>query len=245
MDTLGRACCSLLSGLLASSAAVVGLALAAAPSLFLADDFEEGLASFWTRKSVMGMRPRGFQLFTEPGGNHCLMGASQGDFAVLGIEVASLGRPLKVQQYPLFSWCWKVSRVLESADARTKQGDDFAARFYVVFERPSWRPGDVRVIVYVWDNREPVGAVLPNTWAPGKEMMIVLESGPQRADKWVCEERDVYRDFKRAFPEEEPGRVQALAVACDTDQTGEEVTLYFDDLSIARLTPGDGSTIHE
>lgn len=62
-----------------------------------------------------------------------------------------------------------VSDVISGADITRKEGDDAAAKLYVVFASPSWwNPLDKRILVYVWDNAAPVGAVLPNTWLPGE-----------------------------------------------------------------------------
>ena len=90
----------------------------------------------------------------------------------------------------------------------------------------------MRAIVYVWDSRYPTESILPNTWAPKEENMIVLQSGTAEVSQWVSEVRNVYRDFKAAFPGEEPESVKAFAIACDTDQTAEQVTTYFDDIAI-------------
>ncbi len=201
-------------------------------SLFLSEDFENGLPPLWSHHPVRGLSARPFELFVEKDGNHCLRAESRDDFRLMGFSPHKLGDKLRVQQHPFFSWRWKTSRVLQKADARKKSGDDFAARLYVLFARRSWLPGAMRVLVYVWDNQLPVGTLLPNSWAPAKEKMIVLQSGDEKIGSWIEERRDVYRDFKRAFPDEEPGPVRAVTIACDTDQTGEVTTLYFDDLRI-------------
>ena len=40
------------------------------------------------------------------------------------------------QRMPVLAWRWKVDRVLDSADLRRKDGDDYAARVYVTFDVP-------------------------------------------------------------------------------------------------------------
>lgn len=61
--------------------------------------------------------------------------------------------------------------------------------------------------------------------------MTVVESGPARVKRWVNMERDVYRDFKAAFGEAPPV-ISAIAVATDTDNTGESVTAWYGDISL-------------
>jgi Protein of unknown function (DUF3047) len=41
------------------------------------------------------------------------------------------------RQYRHLSWRWRVNRVLATADARTKAGDDAPARLYVTFADPA------------------------------------------------------------------------------------------------------------
>jgi hypothetical protein len=103
----------------------------------------------------------------------------------------------------------------------------------VVFEGPSWwNPLDKRVLVYVWDNRAPVGTVVPNAWLPQKERMIVLESGPAKVGQWVWERVDLADDFGRGFPGETPGAVEGLAFLTDTDNTHARAAAGFDDLVV-------------
>ena len=180
------------------------------------------------------MKAKGVVHERQADGNACLTAAPDNAFAIAGIGAEGFAAPLKVQDYPLFSWRWRVSRALEKADAAQRSKDDFAARLYIAFKKNSWWPGDVRALIYVWDNRHPVGAVLSSTWAPKRAKMIVLRQGSADAGAWVAESRDVYSDFRRAFPDEEPGEVRAVAFAADTDQTGERVVASFDDLCIVR-----------
>ena len=59
--------------------------------------------------------------------------------------------------------------------------------------------------------------------------MIVVESGPERLNQWVSEERNVYEDYKKAFGEE-PSLISGVAIMTDTDNTGESATAYYGDI---------------
>ena len=205
-----------------------------AQSVFLQEDFETGFPSQWMQDPMRGMKARGFVRVKDTDGNHCLGGQSDDSFAIAGVNQALLDKPLTVQEYPIFTWRWKISRTLDGADARIKQKDDFAARFFVVFEKRSWRPRDIRALIYVWDNQQQPGTIMDSMWGSGRVKLVVLRSGAEQVGQWVAEERNVYGDFRHAFPGEEPGLVQAIAIACDTDQTGEMVNTFFDDLVIRR-----------
>ena len=78
----------------------------------------------------------------------------------------ALARPIGVEAPTevTLSWSWRVrSKLTGEVDERTKAGDDFAARVFVVFET-SVIPTRTRAINYVWSAREPVGAVFPSPY---------------------------------------------------------------------------------
>jgi hypothetical protein len=149
--------------------------------------------------------------------------------------------------YPVLSWRWKVMRVLERADLRSKAGDDFAARVYVTFdldpatlapaERMKLAFAQLRygekvpaaALCYVWDAKSPRDTLVPNAYTD-RVRMIVAESGAARAGKWVSVQRDIRDDYRRAFGSE-PAGVSGVVVSTDTDNTGESAVAYYGDIS--------------
>lgn len=147
---------------------------------------------------------------------------------------------------PFLQWRWKTARVLESADMTTRAGDDYAARLYVFFdrtpaqmsfgERTLYRIGRARygdqlpaaALSYVWDNRQPVGTVRDNAYT-GFVKMVVASSGKAREGQWTTLSRNVAADYRRAFGTEPPP-ITGVAVAVDTDNTGESTVSYFGDI---------------
>ena len=94
--------------------------------------------------------------------------------------------------------------------------------------------GDVvpaAALCYVWDGTLPAGTTLWNAYTD-RVRMIVVESGAARRGEWVNEERDVAADFRAAFGEEPPP-ISGVAIAADTDQTGETVRAWFGDIRFA------------
>lgn len=128
---------------------------------------------------------------------------------------------------PILRWSWKVDHALPGADERTRAGDDYPARVYVVFSGglAFWR---TRAINYVWSSRQPVGSRWPNAFT-GNARMIAVESGTDRAGSWVTERRDVRADYRRLFGSE-PGSVAAVAIMTDTDNTGASATAWYGDI---------------
>jgi hypothetical protein len=145
---------------------------------------------------------------------------------------SGLYREIKVDlgKTPILNWSWKVDHVLVGADERTRSGDDYPVRVYVVFSGGLyfWR---TRAINYVWSNQQPVDSSWLNAFT-GNARMIAVESGASRAGKWITERRDVRADYRRLFGEE-PGHVDAVAIMTDTDNTGAAATAWYGDIWFA------------
>lgn len=161
--------------------------------------------------------------------------------------MALLARPLQVdlERTPVLCWRWRVDAPVASADMVQKAGDDYAARVYLTFEAPPdqlslatraklklaraiyGRQVPDAAVNYVWDNRQPVGTIRDNAYTD-RARMFVLRSGASPAGRWVGERRNVLEDFRRAFGPM-PARLGGLAIASDTDNTGEEAHAGFAD----------------
>lgn len=129
---------------------------------------------------------------------------------------------------PYLHWSWRVAHVLASPhDERTRGGDDYPARVYVVFSGGLffWR---TRAIDYVWSSNQPVGSSWPNAFT-GRVRMVAVESGSAKVGRWVDERRDVLADYRRLFGAE-PGDVDAVAIMTDTDNTGLSATAWYGDI---------------
>ena len=163
-------------------------------------------------------------------------------------------RPLAIdlEAAPVLCWRWRIDAPLQAADMATKAGDDYAARVYVSF---ALAPGRLdfgtraklalgraiwgeqlpdAAINYVWDNRHPVGTTRPNAYTD-RTRMVVAQSGAAGAGGWVEERHDVARDFAAAFGSAEGARPAQLAIASDTDNTGETAQAGFADFHFVAL----------
>ncbi len=134
---------------------------------------------------------------------------------------------IELGKTPILNWTWQIGNILAGADERTRAGDDYPARVYVIFSGGMmfWR---TRAINYVWSSKRPVGSGWPNAFT-GNAYMIAVESGSKRAGRWVEERRDVLSDYRQAFGEE-PGPVDAVAIMTDTDNTGTTATAWYGDI---------------
>jgi hypothetical protein len=137
---------------------------------------------------------------------------------------------LGLQQAAVVSWRWKVASALTGNDReREKRGDDYAARFFVIFDDEPFSRG-ARAICYVWATNEPVGSEYRNPYFSSVQT-VVLQSGNGRAGAWMREERNFLQDYRAAFGEE-PKSLTALAVMVDTDNTEANVSAWFGDIAV-------------
>lgn len=221
-----------------------GAALAAQPSRFSRATAGATLPAGWTVQPIPKVeRQTRFDL-VEDSGATVLRARADNAAASLRtrVDVApAAGRHL--------SWRWKTERVLDKADLTTKAGDDFSTRLYVFFdrqpaqmsfgERIAYKLGRSRygdqipsaALCYVWDNKQPVGTIRDNAYT-GFVKMIVATSGRAQQGHWVSLQRDISADYKRAFGTAPP-RITGIAVAVDTDNTGESTISYFGDIQFA------------
>jgi hypothetical protein len=199
---------------------------AVAADLF--DGFGPGWREHWKEERLF-TRPTIYRVVTDSG-LPVLHASSQKAHAGL-VRRIDLAAPESAR----LRWSWKVRRSLDAApDERSRAGDDFAARVFVVFET-SFFPLRTRAINYVWASREPAGAMFPSPYTANVAMCVV-RSGDADAGRWCAESRDVLADYRRFFGRS-PEKISAVAVLVDTDNTGSEAEAWFADLRLETSPP--------
>lgn len=209
-------------GLILSLLCLAATTGAAAAEFIRIDDFEQGLNPRWEEKSFRGKTS--YQVVTEETGK-VLHARSQRTASGLIFK-----KEYRLQDYPLLSWRWKVQGIIPKANERTKNGDDYAARVYVIF--PHWFFPKTKTISYVWANTLPKGAAVPSPYT-GNAMIVAVESGAAKAGEWQTARRNVLEDYRKLFGEEPP-TVGAIAIMTDTDNTGASAEAWYDDLQIGK-----------
>jgi hypothetical protein len=167
-------------------------------------------------------------------------------------SMASVMHPLRFdpRDHPVAEWRWKIARLLRKSNIATRAGDDFPARLYVFFDYdiarlPFTTRAKIRIaralfgndvplasLCYVWDGKSVKGTT---AWSPytDRVRVIVAESGDAHLNQWVTVRRNIVDDFRAAFGEG-PGQVTGVAVATDTDNTGESATAFYGDIRFLR-----------
>jgi len=153
---------------------------------------------------------------------------------------------INLNEYPIVQWRWKVANVLKKGTAMTQEGDDYPARLYLTFTYDADKVGffkkaqyetlkllygqypPLAALTYIWESALPKGTMLRSPYTE-RVTMIAVESGSERLNQWVTEERNVYQDYRTAFGHEPP-LISGVAIMTDTDNTGESATAYYGDI---------------
>lgn len=126
-------------------------------------------------------------------------------------------------------WSWKIDQTIATGDETSRQGDDYAARIYIIFPgRFFWQ---TRALNYIWANKLPREQFVPNAFT-ANAMLLAVESGMSRAGQWLAEERDILADYRRVFGAEPP-RAGGVAIMTDADNTGTEATAWYGDITLS------------
>lgn len=144
---------------------------------------------------------------------------------------SGLSKKLKFSPFThrYIKWNWKIAGTIVGGNEKTKQGDDYAARIYVVFPgRFFWQ---MRALNYIWANKLPKGEFVPNAFT-SNAMLLAVESGPSRTGQWVTEQRDILADFRKVFGEDPP-EAGAIAIMTDTDNTGADATAWYGEITLS------------
>lgn len=132
-----------------------------------------------------------------------------------------------LQRFPFLHWSWRTTRLLENNDERSKKGDDFPVRIFVLISG-SVLFADPLALNYVWSRNQPVGASWPNPFVPNATMLAV-ESGGGKLNRWVSYKRNIREDLKQ-YLETDADTTLAVALMVDTDNTGQNALSYFGDI---------------
>lgn len=140
-----------------------------------------------------------------------------------------LEREIDLTATPVLEWSWRIEKTPGVTDERTKDGDDFAARVYVV------APGEGIFglplgISYVWAGQARVGEFWPNPFT-SRVMMFALDSGNGAAGTWRTHKRDVRADFLRLFGRK-VDRLEGIAIMTDSDNSGLKARAWYGEIAL-------------
>jgi hypothetical protein len=128
---------------------------------------------------------------------------------------------------PILVWSWRVDDVFQGINERSKAGDDYPARIYVIVSGGLffWK---TRSLNYVWSSYQPISSAWPNPYT-ANVVMVAVASGADFLGKWVTEKRDVRTDFRHYFGEDITA-IDGVAVMTDADNTSGHAVAYYGDI---------------
>lgn len=237
-----------------AAAALAGCAVAPTPpdeialpavGRFSAAKPGDTLPSGWRVWQISGLkRPTEYRL-VDYEGRTVVFARSRGSASGLVFPVS-----IDLQAFPYLHWHWKVPALIPGADNTRQHTEDSPVRIVVTFEGNKSRlPLEDRifadqfklftkqefpyaVLMYIWENRAPVGTVIENLHT-SRIRMIVAESGANGLGEWREVTRNLYEDYKRAFGEAPPP-VRSVGIMTDSDNTGASAEAYYGDIVFQR-----------
>lgn len=183
----------------------------------------------WRHQAFPGKAPTQFKYAREDDRHAVSVTASS--------SASMLRRQLRIEPGDLGSvaFSWKVPALIDNADLASRENDDAPVRVMLVFEgdRSRFSPRDAMMselmraltgeempyatLIYSWCSRREPGSVVTNA-RTSRVRTLVVESGPQKLNRWLDYRRNVRADFERAFGEP-PGALVGVGIMSDSDNT--------------------------
>lgn len=212
----------------------------AGEEILLFEDFK-GLGQ-WEPFTFPKIKEHSRYTIVEP---HLLRAESQASASAIRYK-----EQFNVYDYPRVEWRWKVENIYQQGDAKSKQGDDYPLRVYIVFKYDPEKAGFRKNLKYntakalygeypphsslnyIWANQEHEEEILPNTYAD-EAQMILVQKGAANVNVWQVEHVNIVEDYRRAFGEDPP-EIASIVIMNDSDNTKEQAVSYVDYLKIYR-----------
>lgn len=148
-----------------------------------------------------------------------------------------LKKRIDLQKTPFIQWSWRISKQLPNLKEQTKNGDDYAARIYLVIE-DGFMGLKTKALNYVWSGSQTQGSVWDNAYVGENVKMLAIQGQSASTHQWYSEKRNVYQDMIRFFGDQgspaanlEAYRyIDAVAMMTDTDNSGLVAESYYGDI---------------
>jgi hypothetical protein len=198
----------------------------------------------WTHRRYGNRHPTHYRA-AERDGRPALHALSESGNSTLRLPLQA--RPLTRDARLRFSW-W-VPSLMPHTDIRSADADDAVARVILTFDgdRASWSRRDHMIsemahlvtgeplpyatLMYVWDDRYPVGTVVDNPHTR-RIRKLVVQQGPERLGRWVEHERDIWADYQRAFGQP-PGPLSGLGLMTDSNNTRVTAEAWYGPIALS------------
>lgn len=145
-------------------------------------------------------------------------------------------------------WRWKVGSTVDTADTEHHATEDSPARVIlgfdgdkgtlpfadqILFETAKVLTGHdfpYATLMYIWDRQKPVGTIMSSRRSSRIKMLVVANEAAG-VGQWQQFSRNIAADYEAAFGEK-PGTLIGVGVLTDTDNLGQTVEAWYDDLNL-------------
>jgi hypothetical protein len=157
-----------------------------------------------------------------------------------------------VYKYPRVRWRWKTEGIYDKGNAKTKEGDDFSIRVYIMFKYDPQNAGFWEKVIYnsarliygeypphsslnyIWANMLHEDTVITSRYTD-RSKMILLQKGKENLGKWVVQDVNIIEDYQKAFGTMPPN-IGSIAIMNDSDNTGESSISHMDYIEVYRMS---------
>ncbi|AZG72935.1 DUF3047 domain-containing protein [Shewanella livingstonensis] len=148
-----------------------------------------------------------------------------------------LEQQIDLSATPYINWSWLVEKPLLQLNERSKTGDDFAARIYVVIDG-GFMVWNTKSLNYVWSSNQDKGLVWNNAFAGSSVKMMSVRGKESQTGLWYEEKRNVYQDLIDTFGDQGSDKanrkayqyIDIIAIMTDTDNSGKQAESYYGDI---------------
>ena len=134
---------------------------------------------------------------------------------------------IDLQTTPYLNWSWLIQSGLPALNEQSKDGDDYAARVYVVI-KTGLAPWNARALNYVWSSDTSPPETWPNAFTE-KAIMIPLRTKKDAIGAWKMEKVNVQEDIKK-YLDIDAKHINGVALMTDTDNSENFAVAYYGDI---------------
>ncbi len=147
-------------------------------------------------------------------------------------------------------WEWKALGHIAQADNSQGHTDDAPLRIMLAFDGDksklslkdqmafelahliSGQEMPYATLMYIWSSQVHETPIITNKYT-SRLKMIIVDSGDEHVGQWRKHQRNIEKDYREAF-QEQPGKLIAVGIMTDTDNTKSFVKAIYGDIEIKR-----------
>ena len=200
------------------------------------DDFKKTLKegktpAGWEAKKfapVMGGGDDFFFQFVHDGPEKHYLHMRSGDNNSFSVGVE---KELKVTEWPIIDWEWKITKTPKGGDVRQKEKDDQAGAMCLVIAPSTF--GFDSILCYIFENDGPKDQVLTSTKEPKAKYIIIRTAKTDQLGTWYKEHRNLLEDYKKAFGTLPP-KPGFIGVQIDSNDTETSAEAFYRNIQLSR-----------